>query len=371
MFFPRRIIASFVGKEVIYFSTVIFFTLSFLVSINQFYLILKDSIFVPYLVSEIVKIITLKIIINSPIIITVSFFAGISMAISKLYRQSEMFILIGAGIGKANFFKLIFLPVIIYFFISSFLVFFLNPSLNKEINDMKLQIQNDIERIKFQSSKFHSYDRGKLNIYIENIRQNNQGYQSYLGVFVVLKDKNDTVIVTSKTGSKKRINGDIFLELNEGKKYRLNSGNSYISDIQEFSNIKINLNKSLGNDKESFIKKDNELKTIDLLNDLSIYGSELFWRMAMPLSLMVLSIIAIYVTKPSLRQIKKANYLYLFLFMLVYFNLLIIVRNEITTSASFFIGSALTFYIPLLISFLVIWYNLHTQLKIKKSQAAL
>ena len=354
----RRIISSFFVEEVVNFSFVIFIALSVLIVINQFYLIMRDSLSSIYFLSEITKIIFYKIIINSPIVILLSFFAGINLAISKLVRQSEIYIFFGAGIGRINFFQMLFLPIIKIFVIIFFLVFFLNPVLNQEIESIRVQAQKNIDRVVFHSSKFHSFNNGKLNIYIEKVEQNNQVNQIYTGLFVINKLDKEMTIIISNSGLKKNINGEMVLELHNGNKYNLDPENFNITSIQQFSKMNINLTKNQKKIKKDFIKNDDELETSELLKNISIYGSEIFWRISQSFSILFLSIIAIFSFQVNHRQTQKTNYLYSFMALIIYFNFLVILKNSIEVNILSF-GSSVTlmFTLALLIIFLLFRYN--------------
>jgi len=327
--------------------------LFFIVLFNQLFLVLKDSISIPFFFNEIFIIVLLKSITDLPLLISISFFFAILIFFNRIQKNSEIYIFESAGLGKLKLAKLI-SPLISYVFLIILLISnILSPVLEKKIIDFRENAKANISRIELKKGIFNVFNNGKLTIYTENIDEGKNNESFYSNILIHFENKNSKTLILARKGNKFFDNKDSILSLDDGSKYLFEKDKTSVTN---FKSLKINLSRLRKEINLPNIINDNlkikhffELMT----EEDSLNKGEVYWRLSLPFSVITLSLIALYISPIIPRSKGNKNILFGMMILFVYFSGSLIVKSAIEEkSLSFALGFFFfhsLFYIYLLI----------------------
>jgi lipopolysaccharide export system permease protein len=251
------------------------------------------------------------------LLIPVSLFMAILFVISKLYADNEIVALFISGVNLKFLIKIIMLIAIIMATITAFLTLYLIPTTAK----IKEEILAKGEKLGIISSIIPGYfqlvNDGKQIFYVGDVVNKNK----IQDVFIA----SGSLVVTAKTGEIQTIKDQegSFLVLQDGYRYSgLDSNNFSVINFMEYGRKLLPKNQELSNNKHKF------QKTIDIWNSKNqAENAEWQWRLAMPISVLILAVLAIALAKVSPRQGRFAKFLPAILFYIIYCNAMIFTRR--------------------------------------------
>jgi len=348
MFKEKTTLDVFVKKNFIKYFLYVFLILFLIISVNKFYLILRESIFTPFFYSEIVIIAILNSLTDIPLIASIASFFAVYLNLQTYYKTSEFFIIQNAGIGKINLFKSFFPILLIITLCVSFLTLFLNPIIEIYVDDKKNSISNNIERIDLSPGIFNYFNNEEIVIYIDKKLDGLQ-YEGvkYEKFFLSDSRHSSKIIIIASSAIKNKKQGAPILSLKDGTKYSFDK-NFLLTDLVSFDNLDINLstyNKEEFDEYEQIVSK---TKTIDLIEKSGNLGqSELFWRIILPFSQILLPIISLFITNNNIKGKNIKNQLYVFSSLLIFFLFIITSKMAIEHgNISLIFGISLTILVP-------------------------
>ena len=327
------LISKYISKEILVYLIYVFSIITFIVIFNQVFLVFRESIETPLSISEIFKIVFFKSIADFSLIICLSLFIAILIVLEKFSKSSEFVIFSQGGMG---FSRLIFFssPIVLT---SVFFVFFhslyLAPQINSKIESYRVNALNNLERVNFTKSYFHSFDKGNLTLFIEDVEKKlSTGDETYKNIFIHSKDKlNETYsILLADFGEKNYYNGIPLLNLRNVKKYTfMEHMSEYQIDNYDF--LSINLKSYNSNNSEAVEIKNSSISSFELFSKQRnrYENGELFWRMVVPILLLFSSISALFLNNQNIRSSKNKTYSFGFILITIYFSIALFVKSII------------------------------------------
>lgn len=256
-----------------------------------------------------------------PMLLSLTLFLSILMTLSRWYRDSEMIIWFSAGLSITSWIRPIIsfaIPVITFI---SILSLFIMPWATSKGEDYRVQLESrdDLALISpgvFKESSFaervffvESFDElGKVvrNIFVQSVQHQKLG-----------------IIVAEKGSRLTEKNGDNFLLMLNGRRYEglPNAAEFSTTEFEKYV-IRVKAAEATKEPTRTISKSSKELfQHRDNAN-----SAELQWRIAIPISALVLAFLAIPLSAVDPRAGRSANFAFAIVIYLIYNNLLSIMQ---------------------------------------------
>ena len=259
------------------------------------------------------QLLSLKMIQYFSILIPISLFFGIIIALNKLYVSNEMVVIKLNGYSN-ELISNVLTKIIVYTAVVVMLF-------NCFITPYTIDIRSDIEHRIFHEQKIYSLQERNFTISNDGskiIYINNRDELIKANVFIRSKSKQSSTIDISSGISKQEYNNDL-ISLVEGKSYVFNPDGSFSSTKY------LNQNILLSNKVPNYINNDLESKSILQLfkyKDVLAF-SEIFKRFSMIIATLILGYLAIPLSHVNARQDKYRN---IFIAIVFYFSYVVLIN---------------------------------------------
>ncbi len=311
--FSNTIISRYLLRNLAVFFIAIFFIIALIIFGNQFVLTVQESVEHGIPIQELMPIVGFNMLRDLPIILSLAFFLSIIISISQLYKNSEAVVMNSIGMGDKNFIYLL-QPVVIFLFILVFI----------------LTIYAEFSFI--TEGKFESFKNGEIVFYAsESSLADIEGEQNMEEIFIYVSNESKPIVVLASEATKytDSDNESIYLRLKDGVRYEGLPGDENVNildfDRYDLEIVSGEVQKSLSNFSEI-----EEKTTIDLLlQGGKLANAEIQWRLSQPISILILSIIGVFLGKTSPRTGKGVNLLFGVIIFMLYNNGLLVAKNSI------------------------------------------
>ena len=297
-------------------------------------------------------ILVFNLLKHLPLLLSITLFLTILMALSRWYKDSEMIVWLSSGLSLSKLVK-----PIIYFSIPTilligFLSLLVSPWAVQKVEEYKNGLKTRDEFSAISPGIFKESKSDNRILYVEGFSElgntvNNVFIQSYqngkLGVMVSSKGKRYT-----------NEKGENYIVLLDGKRYEGSR------ETKEFTTVKykeygILIEKDIPSlsAASARVSKMEAKKTSELIGNLSNkkFQAEFLWRLSLPISTFILIIIAIPLSFNNPRSGRSMNIIAAILIFVIYNNAVSISNSLIATGQlSIWIGSWLSHFIFLSIA---------------------
>jgi lipopolysaccharide export system permease protein len=254
-----------------------------------------------------------------PVLLSLTLFVAILLSLARTYRDSEMAIWFSSGVPLTAWIR----PVLIFAFPIVFaiavLALFLSPwalTMRAEYQT-RMDQRDDVARV--SPGAFKESARGDRVFFVESV-VGDDGTDQVKNIFISsVQHGRLGVMAASKGQTEVAPNGDKFLVLSQGRRYEGQAGSAE-HRIMEFDRyaMRIETQESRGVEKTA-----KTLMTWDLLRDPTPANKgELLWRLGVPVSALLLSVLAIPLSFVNPRAGRTNNLIFALLAFMVYSNLL-------------------------------------------------
>ena len=255
-------------------------------------------------------------------IIPLTLFLAILLALSRLYKDSEMVALAACGVGPSTLLKSVLIVLFSFVFMEASLALVMGPWANSKIQYIQeeFKLQADIELV--VPGQFTLSNDGKRVIYAEEITD-----RSHLkNVFLHVDNTDNSSVLAADEANLETDpqQGARYIVFQNGHRYDGVPGSRDYRSIK-FQDYGVLLTGKTGAE----IKLDrNALPTKDLWGSTDLdYMGELQWRISQVLMMIVLALLAVPLSKSSPRQGRYGKMALAILIYIVYSNLLLVAYN--------------------------------------------
>jgi len=267
-------------------------------------------------------------------LLSLSSFIAILLALSRSYRDSEMVVWFSSGQSLAAWIRPVLVFTLPLVFAIALLSLFVSPWANSQSAEYRNSLNTRKDSGLVSPGVFQESASGDRVIFVEAVADD----ESYVRNVFVHSIQNQRLGVTMATKGHQEIaeNGDRFIVLENGRRYEIEPGSPEFR-ILEFARyaIRLETKEARGIDRTSKNTPTPEL----MQNDLPVYRAELMWRLSVPLSAIVLALLAIPLSFVNPRAGRSANMLLALLTYFVYHNLLTISQAWVASGRiSFTVG---------------------------------
>lgn len=324
------IIGRYLNKEVIKTMLVVLMVLLMLFVGQRFVMYLSGAAQGRFSSDLVLTLLVLQIPIFISYLLPLSLFLGLLISLGKLHTEHEMTVIAACGISDRQIF-MYFLPLVIGLtLLTGYLTLFQAPKATHIQKQLISEQENKGELNLITPGRFQQTSDGKKIIYVEEVSDDKELKR----IFYVQQDQSkghEFSLIVSKTG---RYWSDEeqkhYLVLENGNQYQGSPGNNEFNTMA-FERYFMELKTTAKKVKITRIKA---RATSELWNDLSIQNQgELQWRIAAPISVVLLVLLALPLSRVPPRQGKFARLLPGLMIYIGYMILLITVRNAMDDSA--------------------------------------
>ncbi len=314
----------------------LFFAIIFIIGLvvfgNQFVMMVQESVERGIPFQELMPLVSFKMIRDVSLILSLSLFLAIILTISQLYKNSEAVVMNSLGLSDKHFIVFIQPLVLLSFVIIFFLTIYAVPWAMQQKNIMEEETKNASEFSFITAGEFEVFKQGKIVFYASESKPLDtiEG-QNMEEIFIYTFDNEKPVIVLASE-AKKYIDSEsksIYLRLKDGVRYQGIPGNENINilnfDWYDLEIVSGELQKSI-----VIYTKIEGKSTLDLVKEGGRYANaELQWRLSQPITVLILSVIGVFLGKTSPRGGKGVNLLIGIIVFMLYYNGLLIAKSAI------------------------------------------
>ena len=276
---------------------------------RNFIKILKMAVDGVISTEAILSILGLKIILACATFMVPAVFVSVLMVLGRMYRDQEMSALSSAGVGAGRLYLTVFKIIIPVTFLAAWMSLYLAPWAADKVEQVIYEQKQSIGVRAIGEGKFSEFNHGNLIFYVEKITEDNMMHD----VFVQNKRGKEVGILTAERAEIREMEGDLFIVFLEGERVQGEVGNVDFV-FEAFSEYGMRLEDNSGI-KESHIEG---IATEKLLNTQDINElRELHHRLSVPISILVLTLMAVPLAQVSPRSGVYGNLVAAFL---IYFS---------------------------------------------------
>jgi lipopolysaccharide export system permease protein len=269
-----------------------------------------------------------------PLVLSLMLFVSILLSMTRAYRDSEMVVWSTCGLPLTAWLRPVLKFALPFVLVIAALAGFLSPwaNLNTAQYRQVLSARSDVSQVSpgvFQESR-----AGKRVFFVEALDEG----EALLGnIFVAsFQDGKLGVVVSDQGYQEFAENGDRFVVLEKGRRYEVEPGSPEFR-VMEFERYRVRTEDAEAKPTEPL---PNRLSMPELLKDDSNKArGELLWRIGLPVSALILALLAIPLSYVNPRAGRSANMLIAVLIYAIYSNLLWVAQAWVAQGKlSFWIG---------------------------------
>ncbi len=251
------------------------------------------------------------------ILIPVGILLAVILALARMYRDSEMAAMMSCGIGNVSLYR----PIMVFAFglavLAGWLALQAGPYAQREIQRIADQAKQDADFAVLEPGRFISFGREQVTLYAENVSEDGR----LSNVFVQRKQgKRMTVIVAEEAAQRNDPETSRkVLTFRNGRRYEGEPGSNQFR-IMRFAEHGIPFEVSESESSEIPIESMTVTQLLESGGILAI--AELQWRVSVPVTLLVLTLIAVPLSRSRPRQGRYNNLFNAILLYIIYANLL-------------------------------------------------
>ncbi len=252
-----------------------------------------------------------------PVLLSLTLFITVLLAINRSWRDSEMVIWFNSGLSLAAWVR----PVLIFaaplVLVIAALSFFISPWAAQKSEQYRSRVdsRDDISRIEpgtFGESRSH----GRV-FFVESVAGDKSSVQN---VFVNSTQHERAGVMMSQRGFLENApNGDRFLVLLSGRRYEGTPGEADFR-VMEFGRYATRIQTKEGDEPVATQKSTSTLGLVESPSRSNL--GELLWRIGMPVSALILAMLAIPLSFVNPRAGRSVNLLFALLTYMLYSNLI-------------------------------------------------
>ncbi|MBT8434276.1 MAG: LPS export ABC transporter permease LptF [Gammaproteobacteria bacterium] len=260
------------------------------------------------------------------LLLPISFFLGIIFAFGRMYKDHEIVVMNACGIGYRDFYKpvaVILLPLLVF---SAYASLSLNARM--QVNALAIidQAENQHQFHQIKAGQFNQSEKGDTVFFMGSLSADKLELQE---VIISQTDRDVMILETAESGRHQldEQSGDLFLVVGPGQRVEGIAGQKdfKIIDYDQHGILVEKQSKPKDPHVHSIEKTIAELWSSNLISD----RVELQWRIAIPVVLTVLALLAVPLSYISPRQGRFGKVGYALLVFIAYLNLLAVTRTQL------------------------------------------
>lgn len=323
------IIFRYLSKEILISTFAVCFSLLLIVLSLRFANLLAEATAGKYAVDVLFEMIGYRMPGFVPIILPFGFYLAILLAYGRLYMESEMVVLFACGLSQRQLLIITMGPALVIALLVALFTFWIAPSGIRHYAQILDEQRNRSEFDMLNAGRFQSLAQGQTITYVEEISNNHKKLND---VFIAREgaSKTSPTILLARQGEQIEHPeyGQRYLVLNNGYQYEGQPGTAdfRITHFSSYGQYMPPVVLSGDYTNESDAKTTAELWS----SDDRAQRATLQWRLALPVMVFVIAMLAVPFSKTNPRQGRYLKLLPAFLVCVFYFVFLTSVRELMT-----------------------------------------
>jgi len=326
------IIFRYLLKEVAKTQLAIFIVLMTIFISNQFVKFLDDAAEGGIPGQMVMVFIALKVPNLAGMILPLSFFLGILLAYGRIYADNEMTVLHACGVSEWYVVRVTLILALATTIFTGIFTLYLSPMAAEYEYQVRAKLAADSGLSSLVAGRFQATGNNKAVVFIHDKNREDNSLEK---VFVAqLPDENasHTSIINSSLVYAKK--GEVIEEATGSQRLVLTDGTRYQKDVENEEFRKVAFSKYYIQIQDQKVehkrRKTGAVPTQELFSEpLPEYQAAIHWRIAFPLTCLILTLVAVPLSAVNPRQGKFAKLLPALLLFLSYYLLLISVRTAL------------------------------------------
>ncbi len=256
-----------------------------------------------------------------PVVISLTLFIAVLLTLSRCYRDSEMVVWFANGKSLVDFIRPVMLFALPLVFTVGGLSLFLSPWALKQSAEYanRLDARSDVSRI--SSGVFRESKNADRVFFVENVDLQSNRIEN---IFVQsVQHQKLGVVVAEKGYQETHPNGDKFIVLQNGRRYEGTPGRADYR-IVDFERYAMRIESQA---KQAGAPSAKTMSPQDILREPTAERvAELHWRIGLPVSVFILSLLAVPLSYVNPRAGRSANLILALLIYMTYSNLMSIAQ---------------------------------------------
>lgn len=328
----NSILAKYLIRNVLMIMAAVFIILDLVIFGNQLVSVIKESLEKGIPIADLLPLVGFKMIRDVPLVLSLSLFLAIILAISKSYKDSEAVVMNSLGIGDKHLMVFI-QPVVIVIFI--FILFLTTVAVpwSKQQRSMIMDRSENSSKFSFlKEGEFQEFKGGDIVFYASKVKNiDGESTQNMEEIFIYTLVDNQPIITLAAEAQKYTDikTKSVYLRLKDGTRYHgfPSEVNKKILNFDQYDLQIINGEKRQSTNTET---KTESKPTLDIIFSSDTREiAEWQWRLSQPISVLILSIFAILLGKTSPRGGKNLGVLVGVIVFIIYNNALLIAKSSL------------------------------------------
>ena len=253
-----------------------------------------------------------------PVLLSLTLFISILIALTRSYRQSEMVIWFGSGLSLTAWVRPVLafaLPVVALIAVLSFM---LSPWATQQSEDYRRQMEHRDDLSRVSPGVFREAGDADRVFFVEAIAGQQEAVQNVF-ISAAERDGKQGIMVSERGFRETEANGDRYLVLLNGRRYQGTPGQADYR-VMEFERYALRVESGVLPTVRASAKSQSTLLLLANPSDQSL--AELLWRIGLPLSALNLVLLAIPLSFVNPRASTSVNLIFALLTYMVYSNLI-------------------------------------------------
>ncbi len=269
-----------------------------------------------------------------PTLLSLASFIAILLALSRSYRDSEMVVWFSCGVSLVAWVRPVLVFILPLVVAIAALSFFVSPWALSQSAEYRGNLETRRDAGQATPGAFQESSSGERVIFVEGVADD----ESHVKNVFVSSVQNQRLGVTMAATGHQEIaeNGDRFIVLENGRRYEMQPGSAEFR-IMEYARYAVRVETK---EARGIEKTPKNTPTLELIRkDLPTYQAELLWRISVPVSAVILALLAIPLSFVNPRAGRSANMLLALFTYLLYNNMMTIGQAWVSSGRiSFAVG---------------------------------
>ncbi|MBV7314483.1 LPS export ABC transporter permease LptF [Shewanella sp. NIFS-20-20] len=262
------------------------------------------------------------------LLLPLSLFLGILLAHGRMYAENEMVVFHGVGVSEWYVTRVTLLLVFANMLITGYLSLYVNPWAEEQQNQVMEQAQAEAGLAALVQGRFQTSPDGRAVLFVEEINKDNSLKNVFVAQMPDPKDESGLTDLVVSAGGKviEEASGSQTLKLDHGVRYQI-PATAADYQIINFGGYGMQIKEQEVDQRR---RKMSALPVSELLAlNTPDAIAEFNWRLAIPISIPLLTLIAVPLARVNVRQGKFAKMFPAILLYLGYFGLMVAGRKAL------------------------------------------
>ena len=262
------------------------------------------------------ELLAMKLLGKLDFLLPLAVYVAVLFGLGRLYNESEVVAMVAGGVGLPTLARSVLWIALVMGFVSMVLSLLITPKLAAKEADILARAREESQITGIYPGRFNEFKRGALTVYTESIAPDGNGMHN---VFVVYRKDGKEHVYVAEYAYQQLVGtrGQRYMVMERGHRYTGRPGQLDYR-VTKFEKHAVLLN--IGNARPSF-RKQGVFSTLELLDSSHRRDkAELHRRLSLPISTIILAMLAVPLARTSPRQEKYARLLPAFLIYFAYNN---------------------------------------------------